>query len=95
MTGCIALYLGFGTLIHEAYKILLPGMAPMPEWFPLCCMVRPNPQRFKVRSIFGLRFTPSEQAYYAGSQPGSMPGSAPGTPLMPAAAGTPAPMPQA
>eukprot|EP00906_Rhabdomonas_costata_P010927 RCo015376 len=85
VTGCIAMYLGFGTLIHEAYKILLPGMAPMPAWFPICCIRRPPRQQVKAKSIFGLRFTPSEQAYYGGSPAGSYPGS-PTTPLSPAAA---------
>jgi succinate-acetate transporter protein len=81
VTGCIAIYLGFGTLIHESYKILLPGMAPMPEWFPICCWARAQ-RKPKVRSIWGLRFTPSEQAYYGGSPRPSL-GSYPGTPVPP------------
>jgi len=85
VTGCIAIYLGFGTLIHEAYKILLPGMAPMPAWFPLCC-VPIAPRKAKVTSVFGLRFTPSEQAYYGGSPMGSYPGT-PASSLPPPAGG--------
>ena len=91
-TGCICIYAAFGTLLHEAYKVLLPMLAPMPEWFPLCCYSHPRKQ-FKVRSIWGLRFTPSENAYYTGSPCcsdvaplGSYPGTPTGAPAAPLAA---------
>lgn len=59
--------MAFGVLIHESYGILIPGAAQLPVWFPFCCFTPRVAKPNKVTSIFGLKFTPSEQAYYTGS----------------------------
>jgi hypothetical protein len=69
--GILGVYAAIGMLIHETYGILIPFLAPMPEWFPLCCFIPRARKSTKVTSIFGLRFTPSERAYYGAGSPDS------------------------